>query len=1228
MPRRRTRSQSPLPFGAENERINSERKPIEVSGRTFTLEYLLKLLEENPDHGFQNNPRIQNAFQVLCELYKKELSKVSNYNETELEDEFIKPILSRALGFNIKWMTRRKNITIAGASIQPDLVLFPSEADYNEALQFRDSEPETYFRKALCIVESELWGKNPFQRPQETRRGSRRDSGRQTSEKPYNQILRYLHTSGIPWGILTNGAQWVLVPKDQPDRSPTYILFNLLHILENPANEESLKAFSLFVFLLEKEAFAGRQERGSRLDQIRAQNLQRQAQVEAGLHARVYPALLAFSQGLHDYLHSNGHSLAPEDGKNIYSASLYLLYRLLFIFYAESRGLLRIGDQRFSLMKIRENCREVPVEWTPRGNRISMRFAEPRNSFKKNTYCFHGKLAQLFRFIDEGDQDLELPGYNGDLFKQKNWPEGPDNLQISDYHIGIALHFLGYRHEQGQLLTVDYHNLGVRQLGAIYEHLLIFSEPKVATSDTSVEWHYPEPEENGRTRRKAVTIAIPAGSVYFEPEPSRRKGTGTYYTPEYIVRYIVENTLGPLMDEREKEFKAVIDKIAQKNREANSTRSPRRLQEIKQEEIPRLENEALDTLLRVRVCDPAMGSGHFLVDACDFITRQILEILEKYSDSPVENKINELRNELLNHANAKGYQLKPEHLTTERLIQRLVLKRCIYGVDLNPLAVELAKLSLWLHCFTEGAPLSFLDHHLKCGNSLIGARYEEIQEGLWQVGLFNQIPAYFPRITGMLKVISELTDVTMEEVGESVRKYKESEDLMKPARRLFDAWTAEYFGHRGIQESLKGAKEIPKDWDKVDGNALPDWFCEGLREARNRRFFHWELEFPEAFFDAHGFKPKEERGFDAVIGNPPYGIVFDEDEKAFWEWRFPSFVRNNDLYVAFMEFAVLMCSVNRSASMIVPNTFIFGPYFTALRRFLREHAYVVSVVDFGTTQIFDDPNVFNAIFMLQRQDLKTGSIERKASFYQATQQSGRVQVLSHTEIDVDSLKDERWKIEHPVVLKMCAVGDLTMDEVALVKDVGFNYWTIGRGKKRGGSIGSRVLYEGERQHPGDIPYLKGSDFDRYEPVGSNEHWLRYSWESLIDSDVDIFRFSPQFLRVPKKIVYRQTSDKLIGSIDTSGLLVDKTVHVVLLREGWQRFSYEYLLAIFNSTLANFAYLDFAQEEGRTFAQVKTFNVKRLPIRRITFTTPSDERARLVEEGKRLYNEMVEKMTRR
>src|SRR5438105_11497292 len=134
-------------------------------------------------------------------------------------------------------------------------------------------------------------------------------------------------------------------------------------------------------------------------------------------------------------------------------------------------------------------------------------------------------------------------------------------------------------------------------------------------------------------------------------------------------------------------------------------------------------------LLDLKVLDPAMGSGHFLVETVDFITDRVLDFLAGFPWNPVQVLIDlRIRRQILEALEQQEIKINEDRLTDVNLIKRLVMKRCVYGVDLNPMAVELAKVSLWLDSFTLGAPLSFLDHHLKCGNSLIGATIEDLKQ--------------------------------------------------------------------------------------------------------------------------------------------------------------------------------------------------------------------------------------------------------------------------------------------------------------------------------------------------------------------------------------------------------------------------------------------------------------------------------------------------------------------
>jgi len=205
------------------------------------------------------------------------------------------------------------------------------------------------------------------------------------------------------------------------------------------------------------------------------------------------------------------------------------------------------------------------------------------------------------------------------------------------------------------------------------------------------------------------------------------------------------------------------------------------------------------------------------------------------------------------------------------------MKRCIYGVDLNPMAVELAKVSLWLHSFTVGAPLSFLDHHLRCGNSLIGTTARQAEADMAKPGTGGQLTFLTGPFAGLLRAaeimrgISLLSDATFAEVEESERLFRQFDEAARPYKQLLDIYVARHFGVKLADEFLRlyGADALQAGPDTVG-----EPYATVIREARclreEKRFFHWDLEFPEVFIDLERATWKENPGFDAVVGNPPY----------------------------------------------------------------------------------------------------------------------------------------------------------------------------------------------------------------------------------------------------------------------------------------------------------------------------------------------------------------------
>jgi hypothetical protein len=254
-----------------------------------------------------------------------------------------------------------------------------------------------------------------------------------------------------------------------------------------------------------------------------------------------------------------------------------------------------------------------------------------------------------------------------------------------------------------------------------------------------------------------------------------------------------------------------------------------------------LRKDLLKKLLSLKVLDPAMGSGHFLVEATDYIAREIIHAKEiarredLESDEVAENDIHWARRE--------------------------VVRNCIYGVDLNPMAVELAKLSLWLNTVASNKPLSFLDHHLRCGNSLIGAELDKLmilpnskrdpgQLPMWQFVLRQQKE----HTEDLLKRYAEMAarpDDDLKTVKEKEKKYEElrEEELSRRLNDLADIWLSTFFENEVDEEEYQELQNYlsPRrflDWSEF---RTKEWFARAKVLASEKRFFHWELEFPEAF---------------------------------------------------------------------------------------------------------------------------------------------------------------------------------------------------------------------------------------------------------------------------------------------------------------------------------------------------------------------------------------------
>ena len=638
-------------------------------------------------------------------------------------------------------------------------------------------------------------------------------------------------------------------------RASGYYEADLSALIES-GNEDDLRIFYL---LFRRDAFTLQQGATTTfLEAALAEGRRYEEQVAKDLSSivfeQVFPNLvsaLADATTEDPRLRPQGQALSQ-----IREAALIFLYRLLFVLYAEDRGLLPVNDSRYDDYGLR-NVRDDIARRT-----------EQKDTFSARASNHYDRLINLFRIIDEGDPSIGLPPYNGGLFASQAAPL-LEEVRLPDAKIAPIIYNLSHAQDaHGTHRFVNYRDMSAQQLGSIYERLLE---------------HEPVREN---------------GEIAIRPNPYARKDSGSFYTSQELVDLIVDRTLKPLAEER---LKAFEDKAAAL-KSSNRPRAERKAELQKR--------DPAEAVLNLKVLDPAMGSGHFLVTAVDFLSDYIAELIEYVPVvpdwlngdyvSPLVKRVETIRSEIIRRAKESDWVLDETLLTDQAIIRRMVLKRCIYGVDKNPLTVELAKVSLWLHSFTVGAPLSFLDHHLRCGDSLIGLSVSEALRDLRELGggLFaSSAVAGAEQATDSMQRIEERSDADIAEVRESAILFDGVEDTTADLRGLLDFLCGYRYLTAGMKKRERATFEGPlvttlgrhiedaykllsrgpehlshaPDSDTTTWSQFTNLWHEARAIADREGFLHWEVAFPGVWHQWTNIRPQG--GFDAIIGNPPWDRI-------------------------------------------------------------------------------------------------------------------------------------------------------------------------------------------------------------------------------------------------------------------------------------------------------------------------------------------------------------------
>ena len=797
-----------------------------MTGQLFTHYFLTDGIKTTPE--WQASVEQSEAFAAFkggVARHHSALSRSRNPNEARTEEELIRPVLE-LLG----WTEYVPQPSAAGHEDIPDHLLF---ADAES--KARAGNP---FQNATVVEESKRF---------ELALDSRDRNDRAQRGTPHGQILRYLATAEIEseghirWGILTNGSVWRLYDYRARPRASGYFEADLTELLQ-PGNEDGLRVFHL---LFRRESFTLRDGATSTfLEEALAEGRRYEEQVAQDLSGvvfeRVFPNLVnALVQKSEESL------VASRD------AALIFLYRLLFVLYAEDRGLLPVNDERYDDYGLRKSVRDE----------IARRMADD-DTYSAIATNYYDHLTTLFKLIDKGDESIGLPPYNGGLFAAEAAPL-LEAVRLADKEIAPIIYGLSHaKDSQGVRRFVNYRDMSVQQLGSIYERLL---EREPVRDDD--------------------------GNISIRPNPYARKDSGSFYTSQELVDLIVERTLKPLAEER---LNAFVEKAA-------ALKSDRRSKKERREELEQL--DPAEAVLDLKVLDPAMGSGHFLVTAVDFLSDYIAELIERVPSvpewldgeyaSPLVGRVAAIRDDIRKRANESNWVLDEAQLTDQAIIRRMVLKRCIYGVDKNRLTVELAKVSLWLHSFTVGAPLSFLDHHLRCGDSLVGLRVRDATDELHRLGgmFATSAIAGAEMATDGMQRIEEMSDADVAEVQESAALFDGVEETTADLRGLLDFLCGWRWLTAGMKKKERDefegplvttlgqhtatAYELlargPEEMDVADDTQFAELWREARTIVNREGFLHWEVAFPGVWHRWQESRPQG--GFDAVIGNPPWDRI-------------------------------------------------------------------------------------------------------------------------------------------------------------------------------------------------------------------------------------------------------------------------------------------------------------------------------------------------------------------
>ncbi len=649
---------------------------------------------------------------------------------------------------------------------------------------------------------------------------------------PHGLVQEFLNrdSQGL-WGIISNGLRLRILRDSQALSRQSFLEFDLESLFEG----ENYSDFVLLWLVAHASRFEARE--ADRPESCWLEQWTKIAQEEGTralgeLRVGVEKALQILGEGFTSHPRNAALRDALRTGRlspsGLHGQLLRVVYRLIFLFVAEDRVL---PDDGLPLLHPRDHSEAARMARERYAAHYgTARLRELAGRIKGSR---HGDLWRQFQIVaaalsgepvfEAARTMLALPAL-GSMLWDPEATEDINEAELANHDFLETLRHLAFTRQGKVLRPVDYKNLGAEELGGVYESLLALS-PQVSADGAR------------------FTFAEFAGS--------ERKMSGSYYTPDSLVQCLLDSALDPVVEE------AIKGKTGA---------------------------EAEKAILALKVCDPAVGSGHFLVGAAHRLARHLARV----------------------RAYAQG-ESEPSPLAHRQAL-RDVIGRCLYGVDVNPMAAELCRVSLWLEALEPGKPLSFLDHHIRVGNSLPGTTPELIAGGLpddafnpiegderricsalkrrnkqerqGQTDMLHQMVAEerekFNSLKSIIRSIEETPDGNLEDIRRKAEQFSRlvvSKEYLH-AQLVADAWCAAFVWKKAAGAPEPITTDTLRRLEKDPKALTAEQAKEVERLASRYRFFQWHLAFPEVFADG---------GFDCVLGNPPWERVKLQEKEWFAE---------------------------------------------------------------------------------------------------------------------------------------------------------------------------------------------------------------------------------------------------------------------------------------------------------------------------------------------------------